>query len=354
MKNKLLKDGNYPYVIAEIGANHNGSIEMAKQLVDEAKNAGCDAVKFQLWGRYTAHTESYIQGMLKTEATIDGAKLSTPELGLSNVAEQLEKFSFGQEEHIIMKKYCDEVGIDFSSTALTEEDVDFLVEIGADFLKVASQDLNHPHFIKYIANKGLPVIVSTGLGTISEIEEAVNCFKPNNIDNLILLHCISLYPPKDNMIHLNQMNTLGELFNVPVGYSDHSFGFSVPLAAVTLGAICIEKHFTLDKDLPGWDHYVSATPSELEIICKESKRIVDALGEKYHELNELELKKRYSFRRSIVTTKNLKKGDVISMEDLFFKRPSNGIAPDKLEYVIGRTLKNNVSTDEVLKWEDLL
>ena len=144
------------------------------------------------------------------------------------------------------------------------------------------------------------------------------------------------------MIHLNQMNTLSDLFNVPVGYSDHSVGFSIPLAAITMGAICIEKHFTLDKNLPGWDHYVSATPEELKIICEESKRIVDALGDKYHELTELELNKRYSFRRSIVTTQNLKRGHIISMADLFFKRPSDGIAPNKLQYVIGRTLKNDI------------
>ena len=345
---------NHPYIIAEIGCNHNGSIELAKKLVDEAKKAGCDAVKFQLWGKETAHTKSYIKALNQQEETLDGAKLQTKELNLKNVEEQLEAFKFEKKEHIIMKDYCDKVGIDFASTALTEEDVDFLTSLNVNFLKIASQDLNHPEFIKYVASKNLPTILSTGLGNLAEIENAVNCFKPKYISNLILLHCISLYPPKDEDIHLNQMKTLKDIFQIPVGYSDHSVGTSVTLASVALGAQVIEKHFTLDKSMPGWDHYVSATPDELKEICDGSKRIIKSLGEKFHELNEREIKKKESFRRSIVTIKAMKKGEVITKEKIFFKRPGTGIKPDELNFVIGRTLKNDIKEDELIMWKDLL
>jgi len=201
-------------------------------LIDEAKKSGCHAVKFQLWGKETAHTKSYIKKLNNVSATIDGAKLSTKELGLKNVEEQLEAFAFEQKEHIILKKYCDEVGIDFSSTALTEDDIDFLFDLGVDFFKIASQDLNHTDFLKYIANKNIPTILSTGLGNLGEIEAAVNCFKPNFIKNLTLLHCISLYPPKDEDIHLNQMKTLKRIYpDISIGYSDHTSGYSIPLNA---------------------------------------------------------------------------------------------------------------------------
>jgi N-acetylneuraminate synthase len=345
---------NSPYIIAEIGCNHNGSINLAKKLVDEAKKAGCDAVKFQLWEKDTAHTKTFINKLNKQKETIDGVKLQDKELNLKNVEEQLEAFAFGRKQHKIMKDYCDKIKIDFASTALTEEDVNFLVKLNVSFLKIASQDLNHTEFIKFIASKNMTTILSTGLGNLAEIEKAVNCFKPKYINNLTLLHCISLYPPKDNDIHLNQMNTLKHIFDLSVGYSDHSIGTVIPLAAVALGAKVIEKHFTLDKSMPGWDHYVSATPGELKEICDGSKRIVKSLGEKFHDLNEREIKKKDSFRRSIVTIKAMKKGEVITKEKIFFKRPGTGIKPDEINYVIGRTLKNDMKEDEIIKWNDLL
>ena len=344
----------YPYIIAEIGANHNGSIDLAKKMVDEAKKCGCDAVKFQLWGKDTAHTKNYIKKLNEQAETIDGAKLSTKELGLKNVEEQLEAFSFGQKKHEIMKKYCDEIGINFSSTALTKKDIDFLVDLGVDFLKIASQDLNHPLFIKYIAEKNMPTILSTGLGSLGEIEDAVDCFRPKHLDNLILLHCISLYPPKEDCVHLNQMNTLKTIFNLPVGYSDHTLGFSIPLAAVAKGAVVIEKHFTLDKNMPGWDHYVSATPDEMKIICNESKRIIKSLGKNYHKLSEKEEKKKESFRRSVITKRNIKEGEILQKENLDFKRPGTGIRPDEIKYVLGRKVNKDIEKDELIKWEDLI
>ncbi len=345
--------GEPAYIIAEIGANHNGDMTLAREMISAASECGCDAVKFQLWGRHTAHTESYIQ-KLSTQTKLGDVDLASPELGLRTVADQLEKFQCTQDQHVELKQYADKVGIDFSSTALTEPDIDFLAELGVAFLKVASQDTDHPHFIRYIAGKGLPTILSTGLSDWAEIEEAVRCFAPDQMHNLCLMHVVSLYPPEDRLINLRKMETMRQVFGVPVGYSDHSLGFSIPLAAVTLGAVAIEKHFTLDKSMPGWDHKVSADPAEMRIICTEAKRIHEALGSPRPTLSAAELKKAEHFRRSIVTTVAVKKGETLTMDKLFFKRPGTGIKPNEIKYVVNRVAKRDIPADELVNWEDLV
>lgn len=345
--------GHPAYVIAEIGANHNGDMTLAREMISAAKECGCDAVKFQLWGRHTAHTESYIR-KLSAQKKLGDVDLATPELGLGTVADQLEKFQCNQDQHVELKQYADKLGIDFSSTALTEEDIDFLAELKVAFLKIASQDTDHPHFIRYIAEKGMPTILSTGLSNWAEIEEAVECFKPGQMHNLCLMHVVSLYPPDDKLVNLRKMDTMRQLFGVPVGYSDHSIGFSIPLAAVTLGAVAIEKHFTLDKNMPGWDHKVSADPAEMRVICSEAKRIHAALGSSNPELSADEVRKAEHFRRSIVTSRKVKKGDTLTLDNLFFKRPGVGIKPNELRYVLNRVAKRDIDADELVNWDDLV
>ncbi|MBA3657012.1 MAG: N-acetylneuraminate synthase family protein [Gemmatimonadaceae bacterium] len=346
-------EGHLPYVIAEIGANHNGDMALAREMISAAKDCGCDAVKFQLWGRHTAHTESYIK-KLSAQKKLGDVDLATPELGLGTVADQLEKFQCTQDQHVELKQYADGLGIDFSSTALTEEDIDFLAELDVAFLKIASQDTDHPYFIRYIAEKEMPTILSTGLSNWAEIEEAVECFRPDYMHNLCLMHVVSLYPPEDRLINLRKMDSMRQLFGVPVGYSDHSIGFSVPLAAVTLGAAAIEKHFTLDKNMPGWDHKVSADPSEMRIICSEARRIHAALGSPNPLLSPDEVKKADHFRRSIITTTLIRKGDTITLDKLFFKRPGIGIKPNELRYVVNRVAKRDIEADELVNWDDLV
>lgn len=345
--------GEPPYIIAEIGANHNGDMELAKKMIVAAKECGCDAVKFQLWGRFTAHTESYIQ-KLSQQAKLGDVDLATPALGLMNVAEQLEQFQCNQAQHIMLKAFADQVGIDFASTTLTEKDIDFLTQLNVAFLKIASQDTDHPHFIQYIAQKNLPTILSTGLSTWGEIEAAVNCFKPDFLKNLIVFHCVSLYPPKDQVINLAKMETLRRVTDTPVGYSDHSIGFSIPLAAIALGAVALEKHFTLDKNLPGWYHKVSADPSEMRVICQEAKRIHAALGVPSPDLTADEIKKKDHFRRSIITAQAIKQGETLTQDKLFFKRPGTGIKPYELKYVLGRVAKHDLAADENIDWKDLV
>jgi sialic acid synthase SpsE len=353
LRDRRVGVGHPAYIIAEIGANHNGDMSLAKELIAAAKDCGCDAVKFQLWDRYVGHTESYIRKLNQLEKLGD-VDLKSPSLGLNTVADQIEKFQCGRDQHVLLKEYADSLGIHFASTCVTEGDLDFLVDLGVDWLKIASMDTDHPHFIRYVAEKNMPTFMSTGLSTWQQAAAAVDCFKPEFMKNLSLMHCISLYPPDDSVIHLRKMRAMHEIFGVGIGYSDHSIGFSIPLAAIALGAVSIEKHFTLDKTLPGWDHKVSADPAEMSIICREARRITVALGEASPEVSAAEMKKADHFRRSIVTTKPVRKGDTISMDMLFFKRPGTGIRPYELKYVLGRIASRDIAEDELILWEDLV
>jgi sialic acid synthase SpsE len=345
--------GEPPYIVAEIGANHNGNMGLARELIAAAKDCGCDAVKFQLWDRYVGHTESYIRQLSELEKLGD-VELRNPEIGLMTVADQLETFQCTRDQHIELKAYADSVGIDFGSTTVTEPDIDFLVELNVAFLKIASMHMNHPAFIRYIAQQNMPTIMSTGMASWSEIGDALNCFKPDYLHNLVVLHCIAIYPPpSDSMLNLAKMETLRQISGVPVGFSDHTLGFSIPLAAVARGAVVIEKHFTLDKKMPGWDHKVSADPEEMRIICREGRRVFESIGEPNPDLSPEEIKKRDHFRTSIVSTQRIPKGDVITLEKIFFKRPGTGIEPNEMKYVLNRIAKNDIQADELIHWEDL-
>lgn len=353
--NKSMKTNKYPYIIAEIGGNHNGDMELAKKMILEAKNCGADAVKFQLYKGSELITKKHLEeldsGFVKLENI---SKWETKELGLTNIFEQVAKFAIQEEEHKVLFEFCREIGIDYSSTGITTDDIDFLVNQKVSFLKVASMDINNPEFVKYVISKGLPTIISTGLASLGEIETIVNSIPGKFKKNITLLHTISLYPPKDEIVNINFINTLKKNFDINVGYSDHTLGFSIPLAAIAIGATVIEKHFTLDKNMLGWDHKVSADPIDLKIICSESKRIIDSLGNGIKNLTDQELDKRLKFRRSLITSINLYKGHVLQREDIVYKRPGTGIAPDELKYVIGRKLKHAIQEDELLKWEDFV
>lgn len=346
--------GEPPYIIAEIGANHNGDMGLAREMIDAAKECGCDAVKFQLWDRFVGHTESYIQ-QLSTMQKLGDVDLANPELGLMTVADQLEQFQCTQDEHVVLREYARKVGIDFASTTSSEPYLDFLANLDVAFLKIPSMDLNFPDYVRYAARKNLPIVLSTGMATWAEIDDCVSAVKPAYIDNLVMLHCVALYPPpRDNMVHLAKMQTLRTLYDVPVGFSDHTLGFSVALAAIALGACMIEKHFTLDKKMPGWDHKVSADPEDMQIICREGKRVFEAIGSQSPELSPEEIKKRDHFRRSIVTTVPIAKGETITADKIFFKRPGTGIEPNEIKYVLGRVAKHDLPADELILWQDLI
>jgi len=349
-----MKINKYPYIVAEIGCNHNGDIELAKRMIKKAKECGCNAIKLQLWKGEDLITKKHLlelnDGKVKLENV---SEWKTKELGLKNIFEQINKFAIYKNEHIKLFEYARRLGIDYASTAIKKDDIDFLLDQKVSFLKVASMDINNLDFLEYVISKNYPTFISTGLASLSEIESVVNIIPKKYKKNITLLHCISIYPPKDNIVNLRLIKSLKRIFDIKIGYSDHTLGFSIPLAAVSLGASVIEKHFTLDKNMPGWDHKISANPEEMEIICKESKRIIDALGNGRKILTKEEKDKKLKFRRSLTTTKYLKRGHIIRRNDITLKRPGTGIQPEELKYVIGRKLKHNIEEDRTLFWKDI-
>lgn len=333
-----------PYIIAEIGANHNGDMDLAKKMIDSAVECGCDAVKFQSWTPKSL--------IAKEEYDRNQSYDDSPKKHFGSLKEMVEKYYLRDDQHVELKEYCKAKGVDFCSSPFSNEEVDLLVKLDVPFLKIASMDINNIPFLKYAAKTMKPLVISTGMSTLSEIETAVNTVKSEGNNNIVLLHCISIYPPKDKDIHLRNITMLQQAFDLPIGFSDHSFGASIPLASVALGACIIEKHFTLDKDLPGWDHEISANPVEMKTICEDSKKIAAALGNVFRTVSEEEEQKKSKFRRSIVSSKKLKKGDIITETDLAYKRPGTGIPPNEYSYLIGRKLNTDLEEDSLFTWNN--
>lgn len=336
-----------PYVIAELGSNHNGDMELAKKLVLAAKEAGADCIKFQSWSKDTVFSSKVYEDNYFLK---DDYRNRTD----YTLKEIVEEYSISEQELLDMKRFADELGINCTSTPFSKKEVDFVVEkLNTPFIKVASMDLNNYPFLDYIAKKGLPVVLATGLSELYEIDRAIRTIENAGNRQIVILHCVSNYPPQDEDVNLNNIESLQKLYPYPVGFSDHTLGFSIPLASVAKGACIIEKHFTLDKNMFGWDHKISATPDELKIICEESKRVQKAMGSYGFRCEEDEERKA-AFRRSIVTTREVRAGEVIKESDIDFKRPGTGIAPAESIYVIGRKANKDIGVDELIHWKDLL
>ena len=332
-----------PFIIADIGANHNGDIQLAKKMIDELAGMGCNAAKFQSWTKDSL----FVKGFYKEKSQFVDEQFGTLE-------QMVEKFSLSKDDHIVLKEYCEGKKITFCSSSFSFEEVDILDEMDVPFFKVASMDLNNLRFLEYTAEKEKPIILSTGMGTLGEIEAAINTIYKTGNDKVILLHCVSIYPPDDTNINLKNITMLKDTFGLPVGFSDHTIGTSIPLAAIAMGAKVIEKHFTLDKNLHGWDHKVSANVEEMKIIIEEGKRIIKAQGNYARCVSGDEIEQRKSYRRSTVVKRILEEGYILTEDDIDFKRPGTGIKPDELKYIIGRKLKRNIKEDEFINWEDLI
>ena len=337
----------YPYIIAEIGANHNGDMDIAKKLIKAAKDAGADCVKFQSWTKNSVFSQQkYDDNIFLSDDYRDRQDF--------NLIDIVDKFSISEKQLFDMMKYCLDIGIEFSSTPFSFREVDYLVnELNVNFLKIASMDINNYPFLEYVGNTKKPIVISTGLSDLFEIDKAIRTIESTGNDQIIILHCIAKYPPEDHEVNLNKIDTLKINYpNYCIGFSDHSIGTCIPTASVIKGVKLIEKHFTLDKSMFGWDHKVSANPEELKSICEDSKRIVDALGSsRVISIESDEVKS--EFRRSIVSARELNKGEIIKYEDLDFKRPATGLAPEDIDFVIGRKIKRKVLKDYPIKKENL-
>lgn len=346
---------DHPYIVAEIGGNHNGDIDLAKRMIRSAKECGADAVKFQLYRRCDLWTEDHLKelndGVVKLENV---SSWSTEELGLKDIFAQVDRFAVQEQEHIEFFSYARECGIDYGTSAFTKKDVDFCIDQRVANLKVASCDVTNLDLIEYVISRDYPVHIALGMASLSEIAAIANLVPERCRRNVTFLHCVSLYPPEDGLVNLRFLETLRRNFGIEVGYSDHTLGFEIPLAAIALGARVVEKHFTLDKGMPGWDHRVSADPEEMRIICSAARRISAALGDGIKRVSDGELAKRMKFRRSIATARPLKAGQEISYEDIVFKRPGTGISADRFREIIGRHAARDIESDKTLFWEDLL
>lgn len=343
---------NKPYIIAEIGCNHNGDTNLALKMIDEAKKCGADAVKFQFFDLYNLSTQAYLQELDQGKVKLENVdKWQTEEMGLNNIIDQVKAFITTKEQLIIFRNYCRKLKIDFGCTSADESGVDFLASIESDFIKIASCDLDNPRMLDATIKTNLPIIISTGMSSLAEIDEIYRTFISHNYKNFALLHCVSIYPPRNEIIDLNFMDTLKKIYDCEIGYSDHTLGYSISLAAIAKGAKIIEKHFTLDKNMPGWDHKVSADPQDLKIISKEGQKIFECLGNSYKIVSKDELEKREKFRKSATTARDIQAGEIIKDEDIVFKRPGTGITPAELKWLIGRKAKHNIAEDTTLVWD---
>lgn len=342
----MFKDMDPLYVIAEIGANHNGDIALAVKLINAAKDAGANCVKFQSWTKDTIFTKTkYADNYFLKDDYRNRSDYTLEQI--------VEKFSISQRELLELKSVADDLCIDFACTPFSFEEAKFLaLDLDLPFIKIASMDLNNYPFLDFVARLGKPIILSTGLSSLTEIDRAVTVIEDAGNKKLTILHCVAEYPPKDSDTNLLNIKTFQRCYpDYHIGFSDHSVGVCLSLASIAIGATIIEKHFTLDKEMFGWDHKISATPEELKQICEDGNRIVRALGSS-RILTPESAERKSEFRRSIVTKRPIKKGHVLRHEDLTFKRPGTGIKPEFIEFVVGRVATKDIDEDELLRDDD--
>lgn len=330
--------GQPSLIIAEAGVNHNGDLELARQLVRAAAEAGADAVKFQ----------TFVADRLVTS----DAPQAEYQLRNTGIAESqhamLKRLELSDEAHRELRALCSQLGILFLSTPFDEECADFLSDVGMAAFKISSGELTNTPFLAHVARKGLPVILSTGMATVEEIGRAVETVRGEGNRNIVLLQCVSAYPSTPADTNLRAMQTLADVFQTPVGYSDHTDGIEISLAAAALGACVIEKHFTIDRGLPGPDHKASLEPSELASMVAGIRKIESALGDGEKRPAAAEASTAFVARKSLVAARALKAGEIFDASMAVARRPGTGLAPSLLGSLQGRPLARNVSKDEIL------
>ncbi|MBY0223490.1 MULTISPECIES: N-acetylneuraminate synthase [Sporosarcina] len=352
------------YIIAEAGVNHNGSILLAKQLIDTAKHAGANAVKFQ-----TYKTENLVtKEAQQADYQVDNIGEKTSQF------EMLKSLELTYDEFRELKEYCDQKSITFLSTPFDFESVDFLLdEMDMQQVKIPSGELTNSPLLHYIATKRRSIILSTGMATLSQIHEALSFIAyglalPNhNVEveavkefystesakevlkkYVTVLHCTTVYPAPPESVNLRAMNQMRKELHLPIGFSDHTTGISIPIAAVSIGAVVIEKHFTLDRKLPGPDHAASLEPSELGKMVSEIRRVEKAMGNGMKEPSSIELANQHAVRKSLVATTTITEGELFTHSNITIKRPGNGMSPNSYWLLLGRPANKSYEKDDLL------
>jgi N,N'-diacetyllegionaminate synthase len=334
---------NNVIIIAEAGVNHNGSIDLAKKLIDAAVYAGVDFVKFQTFKSESLVSKSAKKASYQIENTNDGSE---------SQLQMLKKLELSKEQHYEIVSYCKEKKISFFSTAFDIESLEFLKELGLSMVKIPSGEITNLPYLRKAAELFSEVIISTGMSTINDIQQAINVFLKAGVhkDNISILHCNTEYPTGMKDVNLLAMNSIQKVFNTKVGYSDHTLGTEVPIAAVALGAKIIEKHFTLDRNLPGPDQLASLEPNELKFMVDSIRNIELAISGSGEKLpSDSERKNIEIARKSIVAKTNILKGDVFSEKNITTKRPGNGLSPMQWDNVIGKIANKNFNEDDLIE-----
>ena len=344
IEDKLVGDGEPVFIVAEAGVNHNGDVDLGKKLIDVAKDAEADAVKFQAFKAENVVTKYAEKARYQKETT-------GPNKSQYNMVKRLE---LTDEEFRELYNYAKKNNIIFLSSAFDKESVDLLDDLGVPAFKVPSGEITNFPLLRYIAEKKKPIILSTGMSTIGEIEEALEVIREKGVEDIVLLHCVTSYPAKIEDVNLRVIEALRRRFKLPVGFSDHTLGITIPIAAAALGAVLVEKHFTLDRTMPGPDHRASLEPNELKDMIRAIRDVEKALGDGIKKPTKDEERIKKVVRRSIVAKMRIPKGAVITEDMLELKRPGVGIEPKYLNEIIGKKAKKDIKPDELVTFEKLV
>lgn len=329
------------FIIAEAGVNHNGSIKIAKNLIDVAVNAGADAVKFQTFKANSIVSKYAPKAVYQ--------KRTTP-ISESHF-EMIKKLELDFDDHKELVRYCNQKGIVFISSPFDLESIDLLNGLGLKIFKIPSGEITNLPYLRKIGSLGKQIIMSTGMASLDEVKDAMEVLLASGTkrENITVLHCTTEYPAPIEEVNLKAMLTIKEKLKVNVGYSDHTMGIDIPIAATVLGARVIEKHFTLSKKMEGPDHKASLEPQELEAMVKAIRYIEKAMGTGIKKPSKSEIKNIAAARKSIVAARDIKKGKVFTEDDLAVKRPGTGISPMQWDMVIGKKAKRNFKKDELIE-----
>ncbi len=328
-------------VIAEAGVNHNGKLDIALRMCDAAKEANADVVKFQTWNTDKLITQSLKMADYQLKNT--GVRESQYDM--------LKRLELQYEDFVKIKEHCDKIGIIFASTADEIDSLDFLVELGMPFIKIGSGDIGNIPFLRHVGKKGLPVVLSTGMSNLQEVESSITALKEGGASDICLLHCTSNYPCPYNEVNLKAMLTLRDTFGVPVGYSDHTIGTEVAVSAVAMGAWIIEKHFTLDRNMEGPDHIASTEPKEFGKMVQQIRNIESALGDGEKKMTHSEKSVRDVVTKRIVAYQYIPKGKKLTEENICVKRSDTGCIATLWDSVLGSVAITDYKKDEGIKDE---